>query len=163
MPRLFYDRDRVAADLYNSGPMSAIATRLQRWRSTEDDNGLALVRDLIETASGMENSLWRLDIEKNVPLFVLAAFSCDESGFLTYNGELTLSMVIDGRFEIADTGISTLEDLADLTGQHDGAQRIFTLLDAVTAHLDVVLARALRFAQQYAPDRGDDADRTNTT
>ncbi|MEU5763998.1 hypothetical protein [Nocardia sp. NPDC047648] len=134
--------------------MSEIAERLRRWQPTEDDNGLAVVRDLIEATRGGKNSLWRLDVA-NVPVLVLAAFSCDENGLLTYNGELTLSMMIDGRFEIADTGLSRLEDLADLTGQHDSSQRLFTLLDAITDHLNLILARVLQFSRHHDHERGD--------
>ncbi|MGY2116647.1 hypothetical protein ACW9HR_22305 [Nocardia gipuzkoensis] len=153
MPRLVYDRDRVTADIHNGGTMAKIAQRLQRWQTSDDDNGLALLRAIIEATPSGHNSLWRLDVE-DVDLVVLAAFSCDENGSLTYNGELTLTMLIDGRFEISDTGLGALGDLADLTAQPDGQQRLFTLLDAITAHLNAILTQVLRFSRKEAQPRG---------
>ncbi|WP_433678753.1 hypothetical protein [Nocardia sp. CA-119907] len=151
MPTLLYYRDRVTADLKRDGATADIAERLDQWQPTEDDNGLRLVRDLVHTAPGGD-ALWRLDID-NTDLVVLAAFSCDEDGFVTYNGELTLSMMIDARFEIADTGLTALEDLTNFTEQQDGQQRLFHLLDAITAHLNTVLSRVLRFSQRDANPR----------
>ncbi|WP_433206790.1 hypothetical protein ACQP1G_20700 [Nocardia sp. CA-107356] len=153
MPTLLYYRDRVTADLKRDGATADIAERLAQWQPTEDDNGLRLVRDLVHTAPGGD-ALWRLDID-NTDLVVSAAFSCDEDGLLTYNGELTLSMMIDARFEIADTGLAALEDLTDFTEQQDGQQRLFHLLDAITAHLNTVLSQVLRFSQPEANPRSE--------
>lgn len=156
MPTLLYYRDRVTADLKRDGVMADIAERLDRWQPTDDDNGLSLVRDLVHTAPGGD-ALWRMDIDNTDPV-VPAAFSCDEDGFLTNNGELTLSMMIDARFEIANTGITALEDLTNFTEQQDRQQRLFHLLDAITAHLNTVLSQVLAFSQPEANPRSEVAN-----
>ncbi|MEV0297111.1 hypothetical protein [Nocardia sp. NPDC050710] len=147
MPLLDYDRERVSAELRDGGETAEIAERLAAWQPSDDATdsaGLAILYHLIEAVG--EFLLWRVDLD-DVAVVVLAQFSCDSDGRLIYDGELTLSMMINSGFEVADTGIRSLAELTDFTADQDRAQRVLALLDAVTVRLEVVLADAMRFSR----------------
>lgn len=144
MSLLFYNSQRIRLDVHNGGPIAEIADGLSCWRPGDDHTGLALVYDLIQALPSGGFPLWWVDVA-GIEVVVLAHFCADAEGAFVHNGELTLSIMINGAVEIAGTGISDLGELTEFTAEQDGPTRVLGVLDAVTDHLNAALTQALRF------------------